>query len=397
MDIHIHPETGETGRRARTSLVELLLGAVVLSVLLNVVSNAFQFPQLGSPGWWVMLVVVGIFVLVTAYLLVVWDDRRIGHHETRIEIVLPYIVMGKKEQATLGERRSYPVTSLASEAWRAAFPQGLPTAERKGSFTRRILPEHMDLVRYLLVTYLTRFGKLQKPGVAAHGWLRLRMPLREVKWSDLPPLLSESQYAKKRGNANPQALFLPTGTDIEGFDKGEVLLRLRWEPPGYRWLGCLLGLCLRPPGAEVTVRWLGPLSEVRSYDKRYEHVTARLHSHDSSPSDEVHVVATRLVVSVESRWNVLERVSRFCDWGINLAHHWQEEMDYWTWYEAYLKRQLDYLDWKIGWIDREKGPSLAERLRRLDDRLARLEALLRSKKQVQGDGGRTRVSGTEEE
>ena len=370
----IHPETGETGRRARATLVELLLGAVLLSAALDVALSTLPSPRPWSAGWWAMLTGAVVGGAALAYCLILWDDRRVGHHETRLEIVLPYVLTGPDRRAGIGARSSYPVMEQAGEAWRAAFPQGLPTAERDGSFSRRILPEHLGLVRYLLTASLARFGRRQKPGVAAHGWLRLQMPLRKTAWEALPPLLRDSRYAQARGQATPRVLWLPEGAELEGFDRGETLLRLRWEPPRHRWLGRLLGLGRRPPGAQVVVRWLGPLSEVRRYDKRYEHAVARLG--DLPPGAEVHVVATRLVVSVESRWNFVEAVSRFCDWGINLAHYWQERMDYWTWYEHYLERQVDYLDWKIGWIARGEEPSLAERLRRIDERLARLEAHL---------------------
>ncbi|HHN93439.1 MAG TPA: hypothetical protein ENK17_01600 [Anaerolineae bacterium] len=373
---HVHPETGETGRRARATLIELLAGTVLLSVILDALVNILPVPSFASPGWWACLGVIIIAGAMVAYLLVVWDDRRIGRHETRIEIVLPYVLAGQEARAKIGKRSSYPVTKLASEAWWAAFKdrQGLPTAGRDGPFTRRILPEHMELVRYLLLAYLAQFGKRQEPGRAVHGWLRLEMWTYKVPWSELPPLLRDNCCAIARDAANPQAISLPEGTTIQGFDEGEVLLRLRWEPPRHRWLGRLLGLGRRPPGAQVTVRWLGPLSEVRKHDKRYEHVTDRLP--DRPPSAQVHVVATRLVVSVESRWNFLGSVDRFCDWGINLARYWQEQMDYWTWYEGYLRRQIDYLDWKIGWIARDEEPSLAERLQRIDERLARLESHL---------------------
>ena len=367
------PKTGETGRQARTALVELLLGTVLLSVILNALVNLLPLPPFASPGWWAVMGGIVIAGAAVTYLLILWDDRRIGRHETRIEIVLPYLLTGQKARAEIGGRSSYPVTKLAGEAWRAAFPQGMPTAGRGGPLTLRILPEHMELVRYLLLAYLARFGKRQKPGVAAHGWLRLKMSLCDVPWSELPSVLRDNRYARARGTATPQPIVLPEGTTIEGFDKGEVILQLRWEPPR-RWPGRLPGLGLRLPGAQVTVHWLGPLSEVRSYDKRYEHVTARLP--DLSPSTEIHVVTTRLIVSIESRWNFLESVSRFCDWGLNLARYWQEQMDYWTWYEGYLRRQIDYLDWKIGYIRRGEEPSLAKRLRRIDERLARLEARL---------------------
>ncbi len=373
MTKHVHPETGETGRQARAALVELLVGTVLLSVILDALVNILPVPAFASPAWWAWLSLTIIAGGVVAYFLILRDDRRIVHPETRIEIVLPYVLTGQEARATLGGRSSYPATKLAREAWRAAFPQGLPTAERDGPFTLRILPEHMDLVRYLLLISLTRFGRQHRPGVAVHGWLRLQMPLRNVAWSALPPLLRDNRYALARGKANPRTMFLPEGTTIQGFDEGEVLLRLRWEPPR-RWPGRLLGLGVYPPGAQVTVHWLGPLSEVRSYDKRYEHATSRLP--DLRSSARVHVVATRLIVSIESRWNFLESVSRFCDWGLNLARYWQEQMDYWTWYEGYLRRQMDYLDWKIGYIRRGEEPSLAERLRRIDERLARLEARL---------------------
>ena len=386
-----HTETGQARRQARDSLFALLVSAVALGAALEVLINLLQEPRPASLLWWVWLGGTVLAGPLLVYWAVVRDDRRIGRAETRIEFLLPYVVGKRRRRVDLGVRRSYAVTTEARAAWAPllgpgqAAGDGLSRRLREtegGSFPDQILPEHVALVRHLLVLYLARFGRRAGPRGGIHGWLRLAVPLAEVAWEELPPSVRDNPFSQAIGKARPGGLLLPQGTRVETFERGEVLLRLTWHPQSGGLLRRLLGLGPHRPGGEVVVRWLGPLSAVRRYDKRYEHLTARL----QTTGDEVWVLSTRLVVELESHWNALDQVARFRDWGAALALYLQERVDYWTWREYYLERTLDNLDWKIGWVAKGEEPGLAERLRRMDERLARLEAHLWPDEPPQGNG-----------
>jgi len=387
------PETGRTYRRARESLFGLLVVTVLLGALLNSLVNYLSPTQLGPSLRQASLVGQILLVLLLTGMAIRWDDRRIGQNRVSIALLLPYTV-SRRKRAAIGLRRSYSVTGEAQQAWASAFKRGLSVEGRGGSFTYLILPEHMALVRHLLVTYLSRYGRRAEPRERVHGWLRLDFPMQETPWDLLPVLVRDNPFSRSVSKALPHGLLLPRNTEVAAFDRGELLLRLTWRP-AQGWLRTLLGLIGYPPGGAVRVRWLGPLSEVRRRDKAYEHLTGRLPA--ESFSAEVHVVLTRLLVEVETRWNALEDVARFQDWGINLAHHLEREMDYEAWRQYYLERVITEMDRRIGWVEKDGEPDLAERLRRLDGRLARLEAHLWPDEPLEGGGGGAWLSGSDEE
>jgi len=386
-----HTEPGQTRREARDSLFALLVGAVALGAALEMLINLLQSPSPASLSWWICLIGTVLAGPFLVYWAIVRDDRRIGRIETRIEFLLPYVVGERSRRVDVGVRRSYAVTTEARAAWRAHTGPGKSAGnvlsrrlrETEDPLPKQITPEHMALVRHLLVLYLARFGRRTGPQKRLHGWLRLDLPLAEVAWEELPSPVRDNPFSRAIGKARPDGLLLLQGTQVEAFERGEVLLRLAWHPQSGGLLRRLLALGPYRPGGEVAVRWLGPLSAVRPYDKRYEHLTARL----QAAGDEVWVLSTRLVVEVESRWNALDRVARFRDWGTALALYLQE-------HERYLERTLDDLDWKIGWITKGEEPGLAARLRRLDERLARLEAHLRPDEPPQGRGDGAWLSGS---
>jgi hypothetical protein len=395
MRMQRHPETGTTYRRTRDGLFGLLAVSVALGALLNALASHLSAVQARSLSWWTGLVVQLLVGSVLIYTGLWWDDRRMRHAETKIELLLCYTIRGRTRRADLGVRRSYAVTGLARQGWRAAFGRhGLALVGReKRAFTECIEPEHMDLVRHLLVMYQARFGQRLQPHKAIYGWLQLETPLQETAWEQLHPVVRDNPISQAIGRARPDKLYLPQDTELVASAGGDVLLQLTWQPT-HPWLCRLLSHTRRPPGGEVRVRQVGKLSELHPYDKPYEHLTARL---GDLSSVEVHVVVTRLIVEVETRWNALQEVSRFRDWGVNLAQHLERAMSYPRWREYYLERTVDNLDWKIGWMDKEQEPSLAERLRRLDERLARLEAHLWPDEPAQGGGEGVWLSGADEE
>ena len=388
-----HPETGAARRRALDTLFELLVVTVLLGTVLNaLVSHLALVPDVNW-AWWVWLVVFLAAIPALLYLGIRWDDRR-QWDDTRIELLLPYVVFGGGGRVKLGRRRSYPVTNDALAAWNARHGgNGRPLRSGKGSLTQRIIGEHMHLVHHLLIALLARFGRRCDPGEAVHGWLRLLdLPLEHVAWDELPRLVRENAFSRAIGPARPDSLCLPEHARLGVFDKGPTMLRLRWEPAR----GWPLGALLRPllPGGEVSVRWLGPLSEVARGDQRYDHLTARLG--DAAADGEAHVVVTRLVVEVRTRWNVLRSVERFRDWAVNLADYLADRMDYETWRRYHLERMVADLDWKVGWIARDEEPGLAERLRRIDRRLARLEEHLWPDEPPEGGGEGAWLSGRDD-
>lgn len=410
------PETGIAHRGTRVSLFNILLTTVALATLLNYIVN--QIPRVaewGLPRWAVVLgSVVAVASLVYLYAYV--DDKYVGKRKIAISLLLLYAVHGRKRRVEIGVRRSYPVTREARQAWATRFKNGLALSERKAErleqgevgepvqkkpkprFTTEIQDEHLALVRHLLAVYLARYGRHTGSVEAIHSPMRLEIPGEDIPWEKLQqyarkpgadprsmPLkgfistlwadahskISENAFSKSIGQSCPERFFLPEGTLLEAFDEGETLLRLTWHPPRLRGLWWVLTMGRVPRGV-VRIRWLAPLSEIPKNDRRYVHLTTR--AKHVQPDGEFHVVFTRLVIEVETRWNFLRAVGRFRDWGLNLARHLQREVDYWNWREYYLERNIDDLDWKIGYIDKKKDePGLAERLRRMDDRLARLE------------------------
>lgn len=388
-----HPETGATQRLARDSLFGLVVLTVVLSAVLEVLINLAWAAAPASLGWWLGLAALLVILVGLAWGALRWDDRRMSRSTVEIEVLLPYEVVNRR--ASLGVRMSYRLTQDARTLWRARYPTGYPLdagGAGRPALPHAIIAPHMALLRHLLVLELAKFGQHTRPNQAVHGWLRLDLAPERRAWSALPPLVRENAFAEAQDRARPQVLYLPPGLTLAAYDEGPWLLRLTWAPLDRWWWGRLLGRLLRyRPGGSVGVRWLGPLSAVRAYDKRYEHATARM-----DPGGDVHVVSTRLVVEVESRWNALAAVARFHDWGLNLAHALQRAMDYWHWRDGFIERTIGDLDWKIGWMTKGDEPGLAARLRRIDGRLARLEAHLWPDDPPEGEGPGAWLSGDDD-
>ncbi|MBN1920064.1 MAG: hypothetical protein JW892_02370 [Anaerolineae bacterium] len=359
-----HPETGQAQREARSSLFTLLVITVALGAILNAIINLLGTPEPANWHWWAWL--SGLFMGGGAlvYSGIRYDDCRIGRAEIPIEILLPYLI-DSHGRVTMGKRSSYMVTGVAQEAWKAVYRESglqLQPGDVK-RFKQAIAPPHFDLLRYLLVHRMGRYGRERTPESAGHSWLRLSVPLSQWKWARLPPRLRDNPFAAATGNACPKHLNLPAGAGLTADLEGDCLLRVTWR--WRRWLPW-------GPRGEIRIRWLGPLSDVDSKDKRYELLTARL----LEESRRCCVVITRIMVEVDTRWNFLANVAGFRDWGLNLAHRLTQQMDYYAWWEYLLQRTLVDLDWKIGWIEKGEDLSLVKRLQRLDDRLGRLEAHL---------------------
>lgn len=362
---------GRAYRQARGSLFLLL----VVIVLLGLWGGAFLswlwlvVPELTSRIWWIGLgglVLIGFFLISVS---IRWDDRRISRDETRIELLLPYMIRANK-QIRLGGRESYSITKTAQAAWQSCYQTKAPMFEQGKSFQKIIFTEHMELMRHLVVFCVASFGKSRLPKEALHSWWPSSVPVDEIPWDSLSSLIRENRFSRSMGRARPTKLRLPPKARIEAYDKGPVLLRISWRSCPGRGSRLLAAIFYRP-GGEIVVRCMGLSSEVSG--KGYEHMTARLNK-DQPSQAKVHVLSTRLVVEVETRWNFLNKVADFRDWAMQLSHHLKTHMDYWSWRDSYLERTIDDLDWKIGWIEKNKEPRLAERLEKIEARLDELAA-----------------------
>jgi len=365
---------GRARHQARESLFTLVVGLVSLSLWANFFASFLMTPHPAEASWWGWLLGGGLLLgFSLLWVSIWWDDRRLGRDEAKIELLLPYMVQGNKAQVTFGMRRSYTITRMAQEAWRNTFSTGLSIASRKEEFQTAIFPEHMELLRHLLVVYLAGFGKKRQPDEALHSWWPSAIPLREMPWEDLPPSIRENHFTKSMDKALPQQLFLPHGARLEAFKKGPLLLRLSWRPHLgliQRFLVAIFGLGINRPAGKITVRWVGLPSEATG--RRRDHIIARL-KEDLLPQAKVRVLSTRLLVEVETRWNLLGTVADFRDWGVQLANNLKARMDYWSWRDYYLERTIDDLDWKIGWIAKNE-PGIVKRLEKIEARLAELAA-----------------------
>ena len=103
-----HPRTGQIRRRARDSLFALLVGAVTLSTVLEFLLSHLQTSQPRDVVWWGGLVGAVLLGIGLVYGTAIWDDRRIGRDETRIELLLPYMVRKEGQQVELGRRGPFP-------------------------------------------------------------------------------------------------------------------------------------------------------------------------------------------------------------------------------------------------------------------------------------------------
>lgn len=375
------PQRGAAGQRARDSLFLLVVITVGLGALINAGVTLLMEPKPQAWFWWVELVLLNLLALVLGYLGLARDDGRIGRATVEIELALAYALSGARQRARLLRRKSYGITNDAREAWSTLFPHGLALAGREGDFAQQITPEHLALVRYLLVSLIAQRGEnLRAPGMD-FKLLRAEMPLEAVPLDKLPPTVRENPFTVARGRAHPQQLWLPASCQLEAFDQGPLLLRLRWDAPRGGW-SCLLRALRRPPGGELRVRWLRPIVRAKERERVYGHLAARATAEAS-----VQVVLTQMVIEVESRWNALSSVARFRDWAQNLARYLECELDYWAWREYYLERTIDDLNWKIGYVDQQSGElGMAVRLQRLDQRLARLEQHLWPDEPPSGSG-----------
>ena len=389
-----NPQTGQALSRARESLFILVVVTVGLGALLNALVGHLASEARYSASWWAWLLGLSAAALALVFLGAWWDDHRVGQAEVEIELALTYLESGDRRRVALAGRRSYAVADEARQAWSSRYPHGLALAKREGAFQHIILPEHLALVRHLLAAYIARHGRRMLPKGMDYKILRRNVPLESQDWADLEPLVRDNPFSQVRGAARPQSLRLPPGTRIEARDLGPLLLRLTWVPGRGRWRWLLQRLPLAPWGA-LSVHWQGPLTCAVPADRIYEHMTTRI-GDDAQPPAKAHVVLTQMTVEVRSRWNALASVARFRDWALNLATYLERELDYWGWRAYYLERNIDDLDWKLGYLSKGEEPSLIARVKRLDERLARLEEHLWPDEPASGEEAGAWLSGDDD-
>lgn len=195
-------------------------------------------------------------------------------------------------------------------------------------------------------------------------------PDRKTVWR-----LANLKQQRRRGRRWPTGLIPKKSED-------RPLVRITWQLINVPFLEKFPWLTNKLPGGELLIRWLGPLDEVHPDDKRAEEVTTRLAQTAKEvttrpPDHKIHVIATRLMIEVNTRWNFMSQVGLFYDWSLNLGYYLAKRMDIREWWQYAQQRTLMDMDWKIGYIAKHKDePSLAARLAQLEEHLARIEAKL---------------------
>ena len=377
------PEIGQAQQRARDSLFTLLVVTVLLGALLNALVGLTVPADLPWWGLLALMALVALAVMGLAYLGVRWEDRRIGTAQREIELLLPYAEEGGRRRICPRYRTSYGFTRDAYDAWVALHKDGLAVGDRmradeqgrRPTFADVILPEHMALVRHLLVVALARFSNPLSRRGRDVKLIQRPYPLQRVPFAEIDDSVRGNPFSQATAHAMAQKLWLPPGSVLETLSQGPLLLRMTWSADLGRWAQWLKRIGY-VAGGELRIRWLGPNDEIEHRERRYTHMTTRLGPtggiYDGA---NIHVIATQLAVEIDSWWNVRDDVARWHDWALSLAHYLESELDYWAWRGYYLERTLDDLDWKIGYMERQ-GPSLATRLEGMDGRLARMEQRL---------------------
>ena len=389
-----HPESGKKGRKSRDSLFSLILSTVFLAILINVITGFFGIPEDWFKNWY-WLLVLGLLVLISLGLIwfsIIRDDRFIGRDETDIELLLTYRVSGSGKNIHLIERTSYSVTAEANEAWKRVWHNSGFQLQKPlniadfGKVKQAVLPQHFDLVRYLLFHYLDEFKEKSRDYKILPGIQDLGITMKALDCENWPDKLKENLYLVSR---KIKGFSFPDGAHLLFFNEGPVLFEINWKPSDWDFTQKIPLIRRWTPGGKISFAWLGPVDNVRTFDRKYEEMTKRLHKQVegdlSDPERGVYVFRTRLKILIETRWNFLPIVDLFQDWALNLTYSLQQKMDYGCWWDYMIQRGIADLDWKVGWMEKKGEPSLAERLRRMDERLAKLEDKLFAEYLEQGD------------
>ena len=392
-----HPESGQKGKQSRDSLFILLILTVGLAVIINVLTGFLIIPDTWyhSRGWIIVFVFLLVFVVYLSLKTIKRDDEYIGKNETDIDLFLAYRLSANSNRVNIVERTSYSVSNAANRAWKSCWSSsGFEMSDLEKGFFENVLPQHFELIRYLLFRYLNRFEKSNREYKEIKGITNPVVETRQLPREEWPEILLNNPFIVSSKKEN---LSIPEGSVLTVYDvgSGNVLMDIKWVPQKWRWMENVWLINKWKPGAVLSFVWLGPVDLVKPYDRKYEEMTRRLtnqYGDLDDPLKGVYVLNTRLKIVLESRWNFLKVIEPFQDWALNLVNLLYQKMDYDYWWEYLTERTTVDLDWKIGWMGKDE-PSIIKRLNYLEAKLRRIEDKLFPDENPQGGDENNWLSG----
>ena len=360
----------ETLHRSRGELVTLVLVTVGLGVLLNLIASALYQIVCPQPepsnARWPVLVVFVVAVLLAAALAAL--AIRLLYHRTEsqrafIDIWLPYHWPASGRPG-IALRRSYQVTSHARRAFAHRYPQKAPQTEELAAawnkalaqdipFQHFIAPINAQLIQYLLLCVLHRYGDDSLGPEAAYGWWKVDLPARRLAMDDLPPPLRDNPFLRADQKPEewqlwwPQQVKLKVTTDTTG---------------GWSWR------LVHDRFGQVEIQAYPQLLVAGKESQPMRVFLQRLKLHRGS---QLYVVGTRLEAVARSRWAFLSASEPFHDWATGLISYLEEALDWGRFLATRPDRLITDLDWKMGWVP--EGTSLFDKLQEIEGRLERLE------------------------
>ncbi len=358
----------ETIRRSRGELMALVLVTVALGMLLNLMASVlYQVlcpqPELSNVRWPVVVAAV-LLALALVVVAVRFLYYRAESQRAFIDIWLPYHWPASARPG-MAQRRSYQVTIHAQRAFARRYPKNAPqtrafaTAWRKAlaqdtPFQHFIAPVNAQLIQYLLLCVLHRYGDDSLSPEAVYGWWKVDLPARQLTMDDLPPPLRDNPFLRADQRPEEWRLWWPQQVEIrsETDDKGGWSWRLVHDRFG-----------------QVEVQAYPQLLVAGKDSQPMRVFLQRLKLHRDS---RLYVVGTRLEAVARFRWAFLSASEPFHDWASGLLSYLEEALDWGRFLATRPNRLITDLDWKMGWVPVET--SVWEKLEEIEARLEELEA-----------------------
>ena len=358
-----------TLRRSREELVTLGLVTVALGLLLNLIASAlYQIvcpqPEPSSTQW--LVLVVALLLTLVLVLVIAWRFyHRTESQHVPIEIWLSYHWPASARPG-VAQRRSYQVTIYARQAFAHRYPKNAPQTKAFATawsealaqnvpFQRFIAPVNAQLIQYLLLCVLHRYGDDSLGPEAACGWWRVDLPARQLTMDDLPIPLRDNPFL--RADQRPEAwrLWWPQQVEIrsETDDEG-----------GWSWQ------LVHDRFGRVEIQAYPQLLVAGRESQPMRVFLQRLKLQRGS---QLYVVGTRLEAAARFRWTFLPASEPFHDWATNLLSYLEEALDWGHFLANRPARLITDLDWKMGWVP--EGTSLFDKLQEIEGRLERWLAL----------------------
>ncbi len=356
----------ETIRRSRGELVALVLVTVALGTILNLLASGLYealWPGGETLGQQWLAFSVGALITLTLTLGVALLYSRTESRRALVEVWLPYhwpasgrpgVAQRRSYQVTVHARRAFarrypknaPQTEAFATSWREAVTQGTP-------FQHFIASTNADLLQYLLLCVLHRYGEDSLGPEAAYGWWKVDLPAKQLSVSDLPPPLCDNPFLHADQRPDEWRLWWPQTVDMESETDREG---------GWLWR-----LTHRRFG-QVKIRAYPQLAVAGRKSQPMQVFLQRLKLHRGS---QLVVVGTRLEAVAQIRWAFLPGSEPFHDWATGLISYLEEALDWGYFLTMRPDRLIADLDWKMGWVP--KGTSVWEKLEEIEGRLEELE------------------------